>query len=123
MHSATTKITYSEYLILIAFPWKQWLREHTSMYVLHCIDIGLSCGFRDRCDHKKTAPLMCLLVAKQLTLMHVFVCVWWSHGVNGPECAKHVRNLDVNDVRMEMYFEVFTANAARNKQRTHLTFK
>jgi len=48
----------------------------------------------------------------------------WSHGVNGPECAKHVRNLDVNDVRIEMYFEVFTAaNAALNKQhRTYLTF-
>lgn len=45
----------------------------------------------------------------------VCMCVW-SHGVNGPECAKHVRNLDVNDVRMEMYFEVFKANAALNKQ-------
>ena len=46
----------------------------------------------------------------------VCVCVW-SHGVNRPERAKHVRNLDVNDVRMEMYFEVFTAaNAAVNKQ-------
>jgi hypothetical protein len=23
--------TYSEYVFLIAFPWQQWLREHTSM--------------------------------------------------------------------------------------------
>jgi len=39
-HVATTKITPSEYLILIAFPWKQWLGERTSMYILHCIDIA-----------------------------------------------------------------------------------
>ena len=86
------------------------LNVHSSLY-RHCV----ACGFRDRRDQKKTDPLMCSLVAKQLTLMHVCVCVC-SHGVNGPECGKHVRNLDVNDVRMEMYFEVLTANAALNKQ-------
>ena len=84
------------------------------MYILHCTDIAYLAVLETR-DQKKTEPLMCSLVAKQLTLMQVCVCVW-NHGVNGLECAKHVRNLDVNDVRMEMYFEVFTANAALNQQ-------
>ena len=55
---------------------------------------------------------MCSLVTKAPTLMHARVCVCvcvcvWRHGVNGPESAKHVRNLNVNNVRLEMYIEAF----------------
>jgi hypothetical protein len=32
--------THAEYVILIAFPWQQWLREHTSMLCLGCTYIA-----------------------------------------------------------------------------------